>query len=221
MQRTIIAALAGALLHAGTAQAQEWPTHPMTLIVPFAAGGGIDVSARIQAQKMSELLGQTIIVENVGAAAGMIGGQRVIKAAPDGYTFLIGNSGTHAYNQALYKKPLYNPVDRFPAGRAGDGIAAHPARPQGPAGQQPAGIRRLREGQPDQDAVRLRRRRLGHAPAVRAAQPGDGRQRHARSLSRRGTGDAGRDRRPHRLHVRDHPDRRSAGQARQPSKASR
>jgi tripartite-type tricarboxylate transporter receptor subunit TctC len=62
---------------------------------------------------MSELLGQTIIVENVGAAAGMAGGQRVAKAAPDGYTFLIGNSGTHAFNQSLYKKPLYNAATDF------------------------------------------------------------------------------------------------------------
>jgi tripartite-type tricarboxylate transporter receptor subunit TctC len=71
------------------------------------------VSARIQAQRMSELLGQSIIVENVGAAAGMAGGQRVAKASPDGYTFLVGNSGTHAYNQSLYKKPLYNAATDF------------------------------------------------------------------------------------------------------------
>ena len=95
------------------AAAQEWPTRPITLVVPFAAGGGVDVSARIQAQHMSELLGQSIIVENVGAAAGMAGGQRVAKAAPDGYTLLIGNTGTQAYNQALYKKPLYNAATDF------------------------------------------------------------------------------------------------------------
>ncbi len=94
-------------------QAQEWPARPITLVVPFNAGGGIDVSARIQAQHMSELLGQSIIVENVGAAAGMAGGQRVAKAAPDGYTMLIGNTGTHAYNQSLYKKPLYNASGDF------------------------------------------------------------------------------------------------------------
>jgi tripartite-type tricarboxylate transporter receptor subunit TctC len=82
-------------------------------VVPFAAGGGVDVSARIQAQRMGELLGQSIIVENVGAAAGMAGGQRVAKAAPDGYTFIIGNSGTHAFNQTLYKKPLYNAASDF------------------------------------------------------------------------------------------------------------
>jgi tripartite-type tricarboxylate transporter receptor subunit TctC len=95
------------------AAAQDWPTRPMTLVVPFSAGGGVDVSARIQAQRMGELLGQTIIVENVGAAAGMAGGQRVAKAAPDGYTFLIGNTGTHAFNQSLYKKPLYNAATDF------------------------------------------------------------------------------------------------------------
>ena len=85
----------------------------MTLIVPFAAGGGVDVSARIQAQRMSELLGQAIVVENVGAAAGMAGSLRVAKAEPDGYTMLIGNSGTHAYSQSLYKTPLYNAVTDF------------------------------------------------------------------------------------------------------------
>jgi tripartite-type tricarboxylate transporter receptor subunit TctC len=85
----------------------------MTLIVPFAAGGGVDLSARIQALRMGELLGQTIVVENVGAAAGMAGGQRVAKAPPDGYTFLIGNTGTHAYNQTLYKKPLYSAAEDF------------------------------------------------------------------------------------------------------------
>jgi tripartite-type tricarboxylate transporter receptor subunit TctC len=113
MHRTIIAAAAALPLLTASAAAQDWPTRPITLIVPFAAGGGVDVSARIQAQRMSELIGQSIIVENVGAAAGMAGGQRVAKAAPDGYTFLIGNSGTHAFNQSLYKKPLYNAATDF------------------------------------------------------------------------------------------------------------
>jgi putative tricarboxylic transport membrane protein len=97
----------------GTAQAQDFPTRPLTLVVPFLAGGGIDVTARIQAQRMGELLGQTVVVENIGAAAGMAGGARVARAAPDGYTFEIGNVGTHAYNQTLYKKPLYNAVTDF------------------------------------------------------------------------------------------------------------
>jgi putative tricarboxylic transport membrane protein len=113
MPRTMTAAAAMMIAFAGPAAAQDWPTRPITLIVPFAPGGGIDTSARIQALRMGELLGQTIVVENVGAAAGMIGGQRVAKAEPDGYTLLIGNSGTHAYNQTLYKKPLYNAVTDF------------------------------------------------------------------------------------------------------------
>jgi tripartite-type tricarboxylate transporter receptor subunit TctC len=113
----LVAALAVAA--AVPARAQDWPTRPITLIVPFAAGGGVDVSARIQAQRMSELLGQAIVVENVGAAAGMAGSLRVAKAEPDGYTMLIGNSGTHAFNQSLYKAPLYNSVTDFtPVGLA-------------------------------------------------------------------------------------------------------
>jgi tripartite-type tricarboxylate transporter receptor subunit TctC len=109
-----MAAAASALIAlTGSAAAQDWPTRPLTLVVPFTAGGGVDVSARIQSQRMGELLGQSIIIENVAAAAGMAGGQRVAKAAPDGYTFLIGNTGTHAYNQSLYKKPLYNAATEF------------------------------------------------------------------------------------------------------------
>jgi tripartite-type tricarboxylate transporter receptor subunit TctC len=95
------------------ALAQDYPTRPITLIVPFAAGGGVDNSARIQGQQMGELLGQTIVVENVGAVAGQVGSARVAKAAPDGYTMLIGNTGTHAFSQALYKKPMYNAAADF------------------------------------------------------------------------------------------------------------
>ena len=113
MHHTMAAAAAALIALTAPAVAQDWPTRPMTLIVPFSAGGGVDVSARIQAQRMGELLGPSIIVENVAAAAGMAGGQRVAKAPPDGYTFLIGNTGTHAYNQSLYKKPLYNAVTDF------------------------------------------------------------------------------------------------------------
>ena len=123
MHRKTIAALAllAVATPAGSAAAQDWPTRPITLVVPFTAGGGIDVSARIQAQQMGELLGQSIVVDNVGAAAGTIGTQRVAKAAPDGYTMLIGNTGTQAYSQSLYKRPLYNSVTDFePVGLVSD-----------------------------------------------------------------------------------------------------
>jgi putative tricarboxylic transport membrane protein len=98
---------------ASGAAAQDYPNRPITLIVPFAAGGGVDASARIQALHMAELLGQSIVVENVGAAAGQAGSLRVAKSPPDGYTLLIGNSGTHAFSQALYKKPMYNSATDF------------------------------------------------------------------------------------------------------------
>ena len=108
--------LAAAVLSAAlsaSAAAQTWPARPITLIVPFAAGGGVDTSARIQAAKLGELLGQPIIVENIGAAAGMVGSARVAKGEPDGYLFLIGNTGTHAYSQSLNKKPLYDAAADF------------------------------------------------------------------------------------------------------------
>ena len=105
--------LAGALAAAVPAVAQTWPTRPITLVVPFAAGGGVDVSARIQAQKIGELLGQSIVVDNMGGAAGTTGALHVAHSAPDGYTFLMGNSGTHAFSQAMYKKPPYNSVKDF------------------------------------------------------------------------------------------------------------
>src|SRR5215471_7989465 len=101
--RLIVSALV-TVCSLSAADAQDWPTRPLTLVVPFAAGGGVDVSARIQAQKMSELLGQSIVVDNMGGAAGMTGSAHVAKSAPDGYTLVMGNSGTHAYSQALYKK---------------------------------------------------------------------------------------------------------------------
>lgn len=110
--RLLIASVVLVLL-GGPVLAQDYPNRPITLIVPFAPGGGIDASARIQALHMSELLGQTIVVENVGAVAGQAGSARVAKAPPDGYTFLIGNSGTHAYSQALYKKPMYDSAKEF------------------------------------------------------------------------------------------------------------
>jgi tripartite-type tricarboxylate transporter receptor subunit TctC len=95
------------------APAQEWPNRTITLVVPFTPGGGVDISARLQAQAIGDILGQNVIVENIGGGAGMTAGARVAHAAPDGYTFMIGNSGTHAYNQSLYKHPLYNSVTDF------------------------------------------------------------------------------------------------------------
>jgi tripartite-type tricarboxylate transporter receptor subunit TctC len=93
--------------------AQEFPTKPLTMIIPFAAGGPTDVLGRVAAQRMGEILGQQVVVENVGGAGGMTGSKRVADAAPDGYTFVLGTVGTHAQGQTLYKKPLYNAVTDF------------------------------------------------------------------------------------------------------------
>src|SRR5437867_10824157 len=90
------------------ASAQTFPNHPMTMIIPFAAGGPTDVLGRVVAQRMSALLGQQVVVENVGGAGGMTGSKRVADAPPDGYTFVLGTVGTHAQRQTLHKRPLYN-----------------------------------------------------------------------------------------------------------------
>ncbi len=101
---------AGALACAGAAraQAQDWPTRPVTMVVPFAAGGPVDTLGRILAVYLGEVLGKQVVVENVSGAGGMSGSLRVSQAAPDGYMFVLGSIGTHALNQTLYKKPLYN-----------------------------------------------------------------------------------------------------------------
>jgi tripartite-type tricarboxylate transporter receptor subunit TctC len=114
MRKTLAAATATLIALTGAISAQDWPTsRVISMIIPFAPGGGVDASGRIQAQRMSELIGQTIVVENVGAAAGTVGSLRVAKAAPDGYTMLMGNSGTHAYSQGMRKNPPYNSVTDF------------------------------------------------------------------------------------------------------------
>jgi tripartite-type tricarboxylate transporter receptor subunit TctC len=92
------------------ASAQDWPSRPLTLVVPWAAGGGTDVMGRIMARRMTEILGQQVIVENVTGAGGMIGSTHVAKAAPDGYTFVFG-SRSDAINMTLYRQRTYSLQD--------------------------------------------------------------------------------------------------------------
>jgi tripartite-type tricarboxylate transporter receptor subunit TctC len=114
MRKTLTALVAAASLALATgANAEDWPTRPLTMVNPFAAGGPNDVPARLFAQRMGEILGQPIVLENVGGAGGMSGADRVAKATPDGYTFLLGTVGTQAQNQTLFKKPAYNSVTDF------------------------------------------------------------------------------------------------------------
>jgi tripartite-type tricarboxylate transporter receptor subunit TctC len=95
------------------ASAETWPTRPITMIIPFAAGGPTDTLGRLLAQHLGEILGQTVIVQNFVGAGGMSGSKRAADATPDGYTFSIGSVGTHAQNQTIYAKPLYNAETDF------------------------------------------------------------------------------------------------------------
>jgi len=107
--------LAVAQIFVAHAAAEEvaWPSRPITMIVPFAAGGPVDVVGRVVAASLAEKLGKSVIVENVGGGGGMIGSARAAKAEPDGYTIVIGNVGTHAGNQTLYRHPLYDAAKDF------------------------------------------------------------------------------------------------------------
>jgi tripartite-type tricarboxylate transporter receptor subunit TctC len=114
MQMKLLVALAATMLaFSSQANAQKFPDRPMTMIIPFAAGGPTDILGRVVAGRMSELLGQQVVVENVTGAGGMTGSTRVAKAAPDGYQFVLGTVGSAAQGQTLYKHPLYNTVTDF------------------------------------------------------------------------------------------------------------
>src|SRR5215211_4407964 len=101
------------IVTAQSAAAQAWPIRPVTLVVPFAAGSASDTVSRIFAGRLSEVLGQQVVIENVGGAGGMTGVARVAKAPPDGYQFVLGGVDTFAQNQTLYKRPLYHALTDF------------------------------------------------------------------------------------------------------------
>ena len=110
------ALLAGCALVSSSAvraQAPDWPTKTVTIVVPFAVGGGTDIGTRIIAQRLAQLWGQTVAVDNRGGAGGNLGLDLVSRARPDGYTLLTGNVGTQSINPTLYKKLSYNPDSAF------------------------------------------------------------------------------------------------------------
>jgi tripartite-type tricarboxylate transporter receptor subunit TctC len=102
-----------ASLWAAPAAAQDFPSQAVKLVVPFVAGGGVDVAARIIAPRLAEELGQPVIIENRGGAGGALGAAAVAQAAPDGYTILFGTASTHGTNPALYARLPYDPVRDF------------------------------------------------------------------------------------------------------------
>ncbi len=124
---------------ADSASARDnFPNRPISLIVPVAAGGGVDGLARLIAPAMSEILKQSVVVENVPGAGGTVGLSRVAKAAPDGYTIGLGNIGTHAFSATLYKQPRYDAVADFaPVGLVAEQPLILAARPDFPASNLP------------------------------------------------------------------------------------
>ena len=132
--KAFIAALVAAHLSAaGPAAAQVYPTRPVTIVVPFAAGGGNDILARLLAQHMGQALGQQFVIENRAGAAGTIGARAVAKALPDGHTLMVGHSGVFAIAPALYADPGYDPRRDFaPIGLIASYqqiLVAHPSLP--------------------------------------------------------------------------------------------
>jgi tripartite-type tricarboxylate transporter receptor subunit TctC len=103
MRTGILAVLVGVLLWGGGSRAENFPSRPITIVVPFAAGGPTDAMARILAERMQNRLGQSILIENVTGAGGSLGVGRVVHATPDGYTVSIGHLGTHVANGAIYR----------------------------------------------------------------------------------------------------------------------
>lgn len=113
LRNRTVAVVAAVLAVVGVARASNWPTRPITMVVPFAAGGPTDVVGRILAGRLGDVLDKQVIVVNVGGAGGMTGADRVARATPDGYEVLLGTVGTQAYSQTLYKKPLYSATKDF------------------------------------------------------------------------------------------------------------
>lgn len=127
-----MAAIAAALL-AAPVSAQTYPDRPITLVVPFAAGGSTDLVARLLAQKLTEQMGQSVVVENRAGAGGNIGAAAVAKSAPDGYTILYGTISTHTLNPLMAKKSAYDPVKDFEpvalVGNIPNVLVVHPSVP--------------------------------------------------------------------------------------------
>jgi tripartite-type tricarboxylate transporter receptor subunit TctC len=130
----LAAGVAAGLLAAGQpASAQTYPTRPIKLVVPFAAGSATDALARILGQKLSAAEGWTVLIENIVGASGMMAAQNVARAAADGHTVFVTSNTTHAANQSLFKKLTYDPIGDFePVGKLGTitlALAVHPSVP--------------------------------------------------------------------------------------------
>ena len=163
---------------AHTARAQTFPSRTVTIVVPYPAGGPVDVVARLIAQTAAAELGQPIVVDNRGGGSGVIGSAAVARAEPDGHTLVLGTNQTHATNQSLLKNCPYDAVKDFaPVAGIADIPHVLVARKRWPAANV-AALVEAREGQARRAELRLDRQRLGLASRRRAVQD-QGRRRSA------------------------------------------
>ncbi len=187
----------------GCAHAQSYPSRPITIVVPYPAGGVTDNLVRLLAERMKNSLGQSIVIENIGGGGGTIGVDRVSRAAPDGYTLVLGNSESMVF-APVTMAISYNALTDF------EPVALLPSYPfllvttnDVPA-KNLEELDRVVQGKPGQGAARHRRRRNHAAPLRPAAAKDHRREMAAGALSRRPAGDAGPARRADQLHVHHH-----------------
>ena len=181
MLQTVIA-LAAVVASLASAAAQDYPNRPITLVVPYAAGGGNDVMARIVGEKMSKTLGQQVVIDNRAGAGGALATRQVAKAAPDGYTLVIGGTGSLAVNPTLLPNVGYDVRKDFaPVGMIGSSAMIVLVHPSVPAKTIPELIA-LAKKDAGKFVVCLGRRRLRHPSRCGAVRPYGRRQAGACSL---------------------------------------
>jgi tripartite-type tricarboxylate transporter receptor subunit TctC len=134
--KTCIAAAASVVALGAAAQAGDYPNRPVRMIVPFTPGGSTDILARTIGEQLTKAWGQTVIIENVPGAGGSLGADRVAKAAPDGYTLLMGHIGTLAVTPSIYPRLPYDPIKSFApvawVARVPNVLVVHPSVPARP-----------------------------------------------------------------------------------------
>ena len=199
MLRLLTAALAATLFAVAPAPAQDWPTKPVRIIVPFGAGGTGDALARIVAEHLSASLKQQFVVENRTGAGGMIGVQALASSAPDGYTVGITNVSTLSLIPVINPKNAYHPLNDFShvafVAGAPVSLAVFPETRR----QDAAGVHRLRQQEREAADLRVVRSGLGRPPDRGGDRRLDQDQSRARSLQEHGAGAGRRGRRPCRV----------------------
>ena len=215
-RRKILISASALALSGGLARAQAWPTRFVRLIVPYPAGGGADAIARIVGQRLSEMWGQQVLIENKGGAGGNIASDAAAKSPPDGYTMYLGAEFLTT-NPHVYPKLSYDPIADLTAGHGRGAVPDHRRAAEFLAGEDREGVHRLRESQ---SRPHLRHAGPRHRPASRgrAVQARRRHRAHPRALSRRRARAERSHPRPHRLVLQQH---RAGGAADAPGPGAR